>query len=209
MNNHLFATSEHGRKIDCAIMMGVVDQVDLTQNPPVATVDVDDFTTDWLPWTARRAGSDADWWAPEPGEQVVVLSPYGDPSQGVIIGSIYQSMFPPPSQSADQWRKQFKDGTYILYDRSSHALTVDTTQSQGTITINCQAATVKAASSVTIDTPAATFTGNVTINGNTEMKGNADVQGNTTVQAITSVGVDISNKHYHDYSGNPTTPPVG
>lgn len=215
MNNHLFVTSEHGRKIDCMAMIGVIDQVDLTQNPPVATVDVDDFTTDWLPMGFGRAGPNTDWDPYEPGEQVLVISPYGDPSQGVIVCAINQTQFPPPTQSADQWRKQFKDGTFVQYDRAAHVLTVDTTQSQGSVTINCQAATVNAAQSVTLQTPTTHITGNLqvdgnaTINGNADIQGDANVQGNTTLANVTSNGMDVGNQHYHKYNGNPTTPPVG
>lgn len=122
MNEHVWVTSEHARKIDCVAMIGVINQVDLTQIPPAATVDVDDLTTDWLPMCFGRAGANTDWAPYEQGEQVLVISPYGDPSQGVIVCALNQANYPPPSQSADLWAKAFKDGAVISYDRSQQTL---------------------------------------------------------------------------------------
>lgn len=211
MNPHVFATGEHARMIACMVMIGTIAEVDLSQNPPLATVYADGLTTDWLPMGFGRAGPNTDWDPYEPGEQVVVMSPYGDPSQGVIVCAINQTAFPPPTQSADQWRKRFKDGTAITYDRAAHELTVDASQSSGTVIIKCKDATVQASELVTIDAPNAKFTGNVEIDGNAVMKGDADVQGNTTLKNVTSNGVNISNTHKHGNGngGNPTTGVIG
>ena len=48
------------------------------------------ITTAWLPWITARAGPDRTWWALEPGEQVMVLSPSGEMAQGVVLGSYLQ-----------------------------------------------------------------------------------------------------------------------
>ncbi|HZZ03048.1 phage baseplate assembly protein V [Paraburkholderia sp.] len=207
MSDHVFATGEHGRMLSNVAMIGVVAQLD-EANARV-TVYADDLTTDWLPWLTRRAGSDSDWWAPEPGEQVVVLCPYGDSSQGVVIGSIYQDAFPPPANVRTIWRKKFADGSTVTYDRQAHALTVDV--GSGSVTVNCATATVKATDTVTLDAPHTHCTGGLTVDGDTSMKGNADVQGNTTVKAITSNGVNVSNSHKHGNGngGGPTTAVIG
>jgi phage baseplate assembly protein V len=234
VNHHVFATSENGRKIDCIAWLGVINTVDLTQNPPTATVDGDDFTSDWLPMGISRAGPDTEWDPFEAGEQVLVVCPYGDTSQGVIVCAVNQANFPPPSGVAGVWRKQFQDGTFLQYDRNAHVLTVDATASSGTVivncqtaTTNCQTATVNGTESVTLNTPDTHCTGNLqvdgnaTINGNTNVQeslavvGNANIEGGANVSGtsslgnVTSNGTDIGNKHYHDYNGNPTTAPVG
>jgi phage baseplate assembly protein V len=193
MNEHVFATSEHDRRLSNIAMIGTVDQLD-EANARV-TVNVDDLTTDWLPWLTRRAGPDADWWAPEPGEQVMVLCPYGDTSQGVVLGAIYQDAFPQPANLKTLWRKQFADGSTITYDRAAHALTVDV--GSGSVTVNCATANVTATTSVTLDTPKTVCTGDLEVDGNTVLKGSADVQGSATVKAITSNGKDISDQHKH------------
>ena len=57
-------------------------------------VKIGDITTDWLPWLTHRASNDTSWWAPEVGEQVIVLAPSGELHQAVIMPSIYQSAHP-------------------------------------------------------------------------------------------------------------------
>lgn len=211
MNGHAWVTSEHGRKIDCLAMIGTIDQVDLSQNPPLATVNVDDLTTDWLPMGFGRAGPNSDWDPYENGEQVLVISPYGDPAQGVIVCAINQNAFPPPSQSPDQWWKRFKDGTFIMYDRAAHAMTVDASQSNGSVTVICKTSTVQASDSIVFDTPKSKFTGDVEIDGNTTLKGDAEVDGTTSLKDVTSNGINISNTHKHGNgnAGQPTTAVIG
>ncbi|MEM1000467.1 MAG: phage baseplate assembly protein V [Bacteroidota bacterium] len=41
-----------------------------------------------LPWLRRRGGKDWEWWAPEVGEQVLILAPGGRVERAVIIGSL-------------------------------------------------------------------------------------------------------------------------
>ncbi|SMG47641.1 phage baseplate assembly protein V [Dethiosulfovibrio salsuginis] len=75
------------------------------------------ITTAWLPWITARAGPDRTWWALEPGEQVMVLSPSGEMSQGVVLGSIYRDAHPAPAASKDIQRVDFDGGSYIEHDR--------------------------------------------------------------------------------------------
>jgi len=168
MNEHIFATVENTRMISCMVMIGTVDQLD-EANARV-TVDCNDLTTDWLPWLSRRAGPDADWAAPEPGEQVMVLCPYGDPSQGVVAGSIYQNAYPAPANVRTTWKKQFADGTTITYDRAAHAFTVDV--GTGSVVINCATATVNATESITLNTPNTHCTGDLIADGDIKSGGN-------------------------------------
>jgi phage baseplate assembly protein V len=197
MHEHAFVTGEHGRMIACLAMIGTVNQLD-EANARV-TVDVDDMTTDWIPWGTRRAAGDSDWWAPEPGEQVLVVSPYGDPSQGVVVCSIFQDGHPAPANVKTIWRKRFADGSTVSYDRAAHAMTVDV--GTGTVTVNCDQATVKAATSVTLDAPTTHVMHDLVVDGNTKLNGN------TAVKAITSNGVNISDSHFHGNGngGAPTT----
>jgi len=78
------------------------------------------ITTGWLPFVTARAGHDRTWHAPEPGEQVLVLSPCGDLNQGVVVGSIYRAEHPAPAQSAEISRTRYKDGALLEYDRAQH-----------------------------------------------------------------------------------------
>ena len=58
------------------------------------------YTRNWMPWLARRAGLDAEWWKPDVDEQVLVLAPSGNLALGVVAGSIYRGA-----------RVYFPDGT--------------------------------------------------------------------------------------------------
>lgn len=80
--------------------------------------------TDWLPWLTHRAGPDATWHAPEIGEQVLILSPGGDFSQGFVLPAIYQNDYPQPATDPNLSKVSFSDGSLIEYDRENHRFTV-------------------------------------------------------------------------------------
>lgn len=86
-------------------------------------VAVGGLVTTWLPWLTRRAGQDREWWAPEEGEQVVLLCPCGDRALGVVLPAIYQNAFPAPSSSVDVCRVEYSDGAVTEYNRKTHRLT--------------------------------------------------------------------------------------
>ena len=167
----------------------------------VATVDFDGEVITGLTWTKQRAGDDREYHAPSVGEQVVVLSPSGELSQGVIIGSISQDLFPDAGDDANP-RTIYADGTVIEYNKASHTLTIDTSAASGTVLIKCNEATIEAVSSVTIDTPNTTCTGNLSVaksltmgdGGSTAtITGNVDISGGT----LTHNGKNISATHQH------------
>lgn len=174
------------------------------------TVNLDDCTTDWLPWFAARAGGDRSWWAPEVGEQVMVLSPSGELSHGCVLPAIFQDAHPANGNSKDLHRVTFSDGTVVTYDRAGHALTVDASASNGSVTVNtgtgnvtvnCNQATVHAVSSVTLDTPVTNCTGNLNVTGltttggltslGTAGGGGATITGNVTVTGATTLNGNV------------------
>lgn len=81
-----------------------------------------DLVTAPLPWVTRRAGNDRDWWAPEPGEQVLLVCPCGDPALGVVIPAIYRDDFPEPGDGPSIHRTCYADTAVVEYDRAGHAL---------------------------------------------------------------------------------------
>lgn len=117
-----YRLAELERRLCNLLRLGTVSELDTA----AARVRVasGDLLTGWLPWFTRRAGNDSDWWAPEPGEQVLVLSPDGDPSQGLVLPAVYQDAHPAPAGSADIRRVEFSDGGYAQHDRSSGTLDV-------------------------------------------------------------------------------------
>jgi phage baseplate assembly protein V len=112
---------EHERLLANLVMIGKVAELD-EANARVR-VKVDGLVTDWLPWTASRAGPGVrEWTMPEVDEQVVVLSQSGDPAQGVVVGSIFQESFGAPANLKTTHRVEYADGTFTQYDRTAKAM---------------------------------------------------------------------------------------
>lgn len=93
------------------------------------------YIRNWMPWTTTRAGFDGEWWAPELGEQVLVIAPSGNLTQGIIVGSLYRGRLtfddniktrePIPGETDKHIHKRiYKDGSSVTYDRNSHSLSM-------------------------------------------------------------------------------------
>lgn len=103
------------RRVANIIRYGVIEQLD-EKNARVR-VRSGGILTDWLKWRTQRAGPDSEWWAPEPGEQVVMLSPDGELNQALILGSINSNQNPPPGNRKTLHRVTYRDGAVKEYDR--------------------------------------------------------------------------------------------
>lgn len=177
-----YDVSELNRQIANLVRIGSVAELDVT-NARVK-LSVSGLTTDWLPWAAARAGKTRTWSPPQIGEQVIMVSPFGDMGQAVVVGSLFQDESPAPAASKDQETTVYPDGSTVDYNSATNTLTV-TVAAGGNVVVNCKVATINAETSVTLDTPEAVVTGNLT------------VQGSTSVQAIVSRDKDISSTHTH------------
>ena len=118
-----YRLAELERRLGNLLRLGVVEEADYA----AARVKVKsgDLVTGWIPWLTRRASNDSDWWAPEEKEQVVLLSPDGDPAQAVALPALYQSAHPAPASVETVRRVKFADGTVIEYDREASRLKAD------------------------------------------------------------------------------------
>jgi len=115
-----FLLAELDRKAEQAVRIGRVAALDA--GAARVRVAIGDLTTAWLPWLAARAGADRAWSAPEPGEQVVVLTPAGRGEQAVVLAGLYADAHPAPADAATVHRMVYADGAVIEYDRAAHAL---------------------------------------------------------------------------------------
>jgi phage baseplate assembly protein gpV len=115
MNNWSLADLE--RRLANMIRYGVIEQLD--EQAAKVRVRSGGILSDWLKWRTQRAGPDSDWWAPEPGEQVIMLSPSGETNQALILGSINSNRFPCPATRKTLHRITYQDGTTKEYDRES------------------------------------------------------------------------------------------
>ncbi|MES9873154.1 MAG: phage baseplate assembly protein V [Candidatus Sedimenticola sp. 6PFRAG7] len=125
-----FEMAELDRRIANLIRLGTVAEADYER--AVVRVRSGELLTNWLPWLTRRAGNDRTWWAPEVGEQVVVLSPSGEIGQGVVLPALYQQAHPANGNSPDVMRVDFDDGACVEYNRKTHAMRLET---EGTLTL--------------------------------------------------------------------------
>ncbi len=119
-----FTLLELERRMMNMIRFGTVASVDLA----AATCRVqlnDNHTTGDLPWSVQRAGNVRTWSPLSVGEQVMILSPAGDISQGVVMPSLYQSVHSAPSNKANEHVTDYGDGTVITYDTTAKKLRID------------------------------------------------------------------------------------
>ena len=110
--------TEAERRLSNVVMLGQVAELDASRAR--VRVQAGPILTAWLPFATVRAGLDRTWHAPEPGEQVVLVAPGGDLNQAVVVGSLYRDAYPPPADSADISRTEWKDGAALAYDRQLH-----------------------------------------------------------------------------------------
>lgn len=117
-----YEITELHRRVANLLKMGRIEEVNYSGVIPLCRVRIADLLTGWLPMLALRAGPDNCWWAFEVNEQVMVLSPSGDPAQGVVLGAINQQRFPAQGDRPDVHRTVYADGAVIEYDRAAHHL---------------------------------------------------------------------------------------
>ena len=129
------------------------------------------LTTEWLKWATRRAGSTRTWSAPTVGEQVIVFSPGGDLTRGIILPALYSQEFDTPETSGTIHTTHYPDGAVVQSDHATHALTA--TLPGGTATIT--------ADKVTSNAPNIICTGDLTVMKNLIVKQSTTVEGVTTL----------------------------
>lgn len=209
-----YGLSETERLVANLVRVGVISALDVA-NARVKCA-VGGLSTDWLPWLTGRAGATRTWSAPRVGEQVLVLSPYGDPAQGVVLPAIYQDAHPAPASSQDVDTIVFPDGTVFEYDSAANKYT-QTIQGAGNWTFNCQVANINAATSVTLDTPDTNVKGRLTVDGLLTYKdgiaGSGGGNGNSISGSMNITGGDViaddiglkSHHHIEQGDGAPTS----
>ncbi|MCC7681065.1 phage baseplate assembly protein V [Janthinobacterium sp. FW305-128] len=129
------------------------------------------LTTEWLSWATRRAGNTRTWSVPTLGEQVIVFSPGGDLTRGIIVPAVYSQAFDAPESSPTIHTTHYPDGAVVQYDHAAHTLTA--TLPGGTATIT--------ADKVTSNAPSTICTGDLTVMKNLIVKQSTTVEGATTL----------------------------
>jgi phage baseplate assembly protein V len=117
-----FAISELQRKLANIIRIGLIKEVDYEKAR--VKVKIGEFLTDWLPWITSKAGEDISWLPPNIDEQVVVLSPLGELSLGIVLPAIYQQKYPLPECRETAHTFEFQDKSKVSYDKENHHLEI-------------------------------------------------------------------------------------
>ena len=122
------AVADLRRRVDRLLRTGVVAEVDLSRarvrvrySPPPA-----EAFTDWLPWLTARAGADRTWWAPSPGEGVLILAPSGEMAAAVVLPALNQAARPAASDAPDRHVVVYGSGARIEHDGGAKTFTVTT-----------------------------------------------------------------------------------
>jgi len=135
-------TTDLDRRTQDLVKRGVVEEVDYEKARVRVGIgnrsDENDWiVTDWLPMNGGRAKGDRDWHPLEKGEKVVLLAEGGELSTATIMpaGTYTEGGDEKANgNKAGVWRKSFKNGAEVSYDRNSGAMLFDAT-SGGTVVI--------------------------------------------------------------------------
>lgn len=179
-------TADLMRRVANVVRLGTIVAADYATAK--ARVKIGELTTDWLPWMTLRAGGDVTWWAPEVDEQVLVLSPSGELTQGVILAALYQTSIPANGDRPTLHRTTYADGAVIEYDREAHVLRA-TIPGDAVVTAE-KSITASAGTDVTvIAASAVTVTGNESVSVSSAGPVSIASAGQVTVSAPT-VNID-------------------
>ncbi len=143
--------------------------------------------SNWLRWTAQRAGAFKVWVPPSVGEQVWFLCLGGNTDVAFIGGSLYSADNPAPGASRNEMVVTAPDGATFRYDAEAGALQVK----------GIKSAVVEASVKITLDTPEVECTNllttkNLNVTEGGEMSGDITHTGG----AFTSNGVQVDD-HNH------------
>lgn len=183
------------RRLSNVLLMGVI--VDADYERALVKVAAGTLETGWLCWITTRAGNDIDYWAPEIGEQVMVMSPTGDVERGVVMPAIYQNKFPATDQRETLRRIRFSDGADFSYDREANKLNISLPQGATTALVSEGGVEI---------TGATTINGETTVNGTLHVTGNISA-GENVIDSTRSMKDDrlIYNDHVHSPSDKKPT----
>ena len=143
--------------------------------------------SNWLRWTAQRAGAFKVWVPPSIGEQVWFLCLGGNTDVAFIGGSLYSDDNPAPGTSRNEMVVTAPDGATFRYDAEAGALQVK----------GIKSAVVEASVKITLDTPKVECT-NLLTTKNLNVTEGGEMHGDITHSggAFTSNGVQVDD-HNH------------
>lgn len=107
---------------------GIVDKV-FPERHSVRVVfpDKDNLTSAELPVLGSFCAGNSSYALPDVGDSVIILNATNDETSGTgfVIGARYDDKTPPKVNSIDKTRMDFKDGSFIEFDRSTGDLRIE------------------------------------------------------------------------------------
>ncbi|MCM8532224.1 MAG: phage baseplate assembly protein V [Lentisphaeraceae bacterium] len=97
--------------------IATVDPVNYT-----CTVSCGDIETAPIRWMVKRAAGDKEWFTPDIGEQVLVVSPSGELSQGVALTGLFSDVNPQNDIDPNIHRIDYEDGSFIEHNKALQSL---------------------------------------------------------------------------------------
>ena len=228
------------QSVPSLIKIGEVSSIDPAKCTARVVFDDEDSIVSYdLPVLQRNTLKNHDFSMLDIGEDAIVLFFGEGQEDGVILGSIYAGEVSPPESTENRRTVVFDDDTRVCYDRQEHKLTVTIEGTEivfnrqdgsitvpNAVTINCTTATVKASSSVTLNTPKTDITGVLNVTGLITGKGGlavsggggaaVTVSGNMNLEGqidatsdVVAGGISLMNhQHQEQGDGSPTSPPL-
>lgn len=150
------------------VRRGKIHSVDFSQSPPRVRVQYSDKAiTSWLPFLITNVDENRQDWQPiTVGTSVVLLSESGDLNNAVVLSSIPNADYVPPSTSPDEHVTKYSDGTTVTYNFKDHKLLVDVkgevnVQATGDIIADAKQIKLNGGTGVVTGECICAFTGNV------------------------------------------------
>lgn len=137
------------------VQLAIVLEVDAEQALVKCEIQDDNKTqTPALPWLVRAASDTIEWWAPKPGEQVIVIGLTGSQGNAVVLPSLYSTQHPAPETDPNIRKLITTDGASITHDMTAKTIAIET---QGDVSV--------------------TSTGKVSVEGSEVLLNNGDAGG--------------------------------
>lgn len=176
--------AETQRRLHNIATIGTVTHIDA--DSALMRLSVGDNATDWLSIPAIAAGQISVWRCPSVGEQYLLVSPSGELANAIPVISLYSDNHPSPSTDPNEIRIRYNDTDFC---------SIDVINSQ--LTMHISEITNQAATSIVLDTPTATVTGNLQVNGGIQVKGDINCDSAiTAADEVTAGGIKLT-KHTH------------
>ncbi|WP_294962593.1 phage baseplate assembly protein V [Sulfurimonas sp.] len=143
----MIGLSELKRRLENIVQVGTIGETKSAEGKALARVVLDDSDEDkrvskFLPVVSIGNSFMRVWIPIKVGEQVLVISPFGNSNSGFIIRSIFNRSCKEPTGANEHTTViEFDDGTIIHYDSKASELKIDVLK---TVNIICQEANITA-----------------------------------------------------------------